>query len=334
MSFFSLNIVSESNCNARRKSFWPEFRKNPIQKSSSCIAARRNKSQVKKLYYYHLLSFSSVVVVKLSSVCCVLWCSSIPWTSAWCCSASLSLSLVLTDCNAGRACASPCNQTSWILFSGLLHGGFHVCCLTELLHGMVLPCVLPGRITSWSGSSSMCAAWQACSAWCGSSMCAVLTGFTSRCMSIFLLLFLYLSFFLLLPQCSDRTAATPPKFVNNTYISDFTGASELHTRTNQRKRKSLPSYRTGTDEPSKQIQCLERRVSRSSSRSSMKCSFVRYLCSLLFAKFVHTVIPQQQPELLHTFLTWIKMITNKVHHAQSGCHMPQQQTISDSSLQN
>ncbi|CAK9877538.1 unnamed protein product [Sphagnum jensenii] len=56
---------------------------------------------------------------------------------------------------------------------------------------------------------------------------------------IFLLLFLYLSFFLLLPQCSDRTAATPPKFVINTYISDFTGASELHTRTNQRKRKRL-----------------------------------------------------------------------------------------------
>jgi hypothetical protein len=31
---------------------------------------------------------------------------------------------------------------------------FHVCCLTDLLHGMVLPCVLPGRITFWSGSSS------------------------------------------------------------------------------------------------------------------------------------------------------------------------------------
>ncbi len=72
-----------------------------------------------------------------------------------------------------------------------------------------------------------------------------LTGFTSWCMSIFLLLllFLYLSFFRLLPQCSDTTAAPrPPKFVNNTYISHFTGASKLHTQTDQRKRKSLPSY--------------------------------------------------------------------------------------------
>lgn len=149
MSFFSLNFVSESNCNARRKSLWPEFRTTHIQKSSSCIAARRNKSQVKKLYYYHLLSFSSVVVVvKLSSVCCVLVVLIHPLNL---CLMLLSFSLSLARShrlNAGRACTSPCNQTSRILFSGLLHG-------------VVLPCVLPDRIASWYGSST-CAAWQDC----------------------------------------------------------------------------------------------------------------------------------------------------------------------------